>query len=355
MYVSIGPSTEVIPTKHGMISDIVRTFDVLGWLAPTLVCMKTLFQRLWELRLAWDDEIPPDLQLQHRQWKQQLQLFRTKAFNRCYFRKDATMLTTQLHGFSDASESAYSAVVYVRATYTEGPPTVSLVTAKTKVAPLKKQSVPCLELCGASLLAKLLHSTRLTLNISLTDTFAWCDSTIVLYWLDGSLRRFKTFMSNRIASILEHLPPNTWRHVPTLENPADCASRGLLPEELLKHDLWWDGPTWLYSDPIKVPPQPLSSPLSTPQMKQIVCTTVSPVPPEWIEERYSSYYKLLNVTAWILRFTSNLKAKVAKQDLSLSLLVSLLMNSSFLNTFYLLDHRTDIFLMNDNDCQPVVR
>ena len=51
MYVSIGPSTEVIPTKRGVISDIARTFDVLGWLAPTLICMKILFQRLWEFVL----------------------------------------------------------------------------------------------------------------------------------------------------------------------------------------------------------------------------------------------------------------------------------------------------------------
>ena len=28
-------------------------------------------------------------------------------------------------------------------------------------------------------------------------------------------------------------------------NPADCASHGLLPSELLTHDLWWNGPSWL--------------------------------------------------------------------------------------------------------------
>ena len=73
----------------------------------------------------------------------------------------------------------------------------------------------------------------------------------------------------------------------------------------------------MHSNPVEVPPQPLSSPLSTPELKQIVCTTVVPVPPEWIEERYCSYHRLLYVTAWAFRFTSNLKPK-AKQTLNLS-------------------------------------
>ena len=33
----------------------------------------------------------------------------------------------------------------------------------------------------------------------------------------------------------------------SMENPADCASRGLFPSELLAHDLWWNGPEWLCS------------------------------------------------------------------------------------------------------------
>ena len=31
--------------------------------------MKVLFQRLWELKLGWDDEIPEELQQQHLIWK----------------------------------------------------------------------------------------------------------------------------------------------------------------------------------------------------------------------------------------------------------------------------------------------
>ena len=140
----------------------------------------------------------------------------------------------------------YAAVVYLRTAYTSRPPTISLVAAKTKVAPLKKQSIPRLELCRAQLLAKLLTSIRTALNVDLNHTFAWSDSTIVLHWLDGSPKRFKTFVGNRVSAILNQLPARTWKHVPTANNPADCASRGFLPQDLIKHSLWWEGPPWSY-------------------------------------------------------------------------------------------------------------
>ena len=203
--------------------------------------MKILFQRLWELKVEWDQEIPEELQHKHTKWKNQLHLFKTLPFNRCYFRTTDYITAVKLHRFSDASENAYAAVAYLRATYDSGPPTMALVAAKTKVAPLKRLSIPRLELCGAQLLAKLLTTVRQALNIKLEKTFTWADSTIVLHWLDGSSRRFKTFMGNRVSTILSLLPAGSWTHVPTNSNPADCASRGLLPEELINHSRWWHG------------------------------------------------------------------------------------------------------------------
>ena len=165
---------------------------------------------------------------------------------RCYHSGEPALSVT-LHGFCDASETAYAAVVYVGTTYDQSPVTCRLVLAKTKVETL---SIPRLELCGANLLAKILSSTRDTLNLPIEDVHAWCDSTIVLAWLDGAPKRYKTYVGNRIASII---PSVAWRHVPTQDNPADCASRGLTPKELKFHDLWWNGPSWLYHQPVSTP------------------------------------------------------------------------------------------------------
>lgn len=72
---------------------------------------------------------------------------------------------------------------------------------------------------------------------------------IVLYWIFGCRQHFKTFEANRVAEIQEIVPPEKWKHVKGEENPADAGSRGVLPENIINHKLWWSGPCWLTANP----------------------------------------------------------------------------------------------------------
>ena len=243
-------------TKRGIISDVSKTYDILGWISPTVLTMKLLFQQLWKTGHEWDQEVPKDLMQLHKTWRAELPLLSEKRLPRCYSLLDHTLLKKELHGFSDASKKAFGAVVYVKTTYLDHPPQISLVTAKTKVAKLSPPTVPDLELCGAVLLTKLLVNTAAVLEIPLQNWHAWTDSAIVLNRLDGRPREMTVFVRNRVQFILQATHPQTWHHVRSADNPADCASRGLMPGELLRHTLWWEGPVWLSQDPLPYLKQP---------------------------------------------------------------------------------------------------
>ena len=84
-------------------------------------------------------------------------------------------------------------------------------------------------------MADLLHHVRGVFGIPCEGVFAWTDSTVVLSWLSGTASRFKVFAGNRVSNISDHIPPNCWHHMAGTDNPADSASRGMFPSELLEH------------------------------------------------------------------------------------------------------------------------
>ena len=94
-----------------------------------------------------------------------------------------TVKEIQLHGFSDASQVAYGAEIYARHPHFNATITTVLLSGKTRVAPVKEQTIPRLKLCYARLLAKLLSNVASVLNIPSSRLYAWCDSIAVLGWL----------------------------------------------------------------------------------------------------------------------------------------------------------------------------
>ena len=132
-------------------SDIAKTYDVLGWFSPTIVKAKILLQRVWEARVDWDEEVPESIHEEWSLWRSQLIHLSNVHIPRCYFPKEAVIVCTQLHGFSDASECAYAAALYLCMTDSHGKTHMSLVPSKTTVAPIKRLTIHRLELSGTYL------------------------------------------------------------------------------------------------------------------------------------------------------------------------------------------------------------
>lgn len=76
------------------------------------------------------------------------------------------------------------------------------------------------------------------MKIDEVPIYCHTDSSVVLAWLKKHPLSWKAFVANRVALIHETLPKAKWRYVPSMENCADCASRGLTSQEIINHPLW---------------------------------------------------------------------------------------------------------------------
>ena len=78
----------------------------------------------------------------------------------------------QIHGFSDSSEKAYAAMVYVRSMYSNGLVSVRMIASKTRVTPVKTQTIPRLELLGATILSRLMYTILQNFRVK-PDVYCW--------------------------------------------------------------------------------------------------------------------------------------------------------------------------------------
>lgn len=303
------PDLQIEPsTKRRLLSECGKIFDPLGWLSPATITFKILLQSLWLTKIGWDDPLPDHI---NRTWHTaRNELICLSSIRIPRFLQMQSIHSVQFHGFCDASEKAYSAVVYARSTTSNGSSSVHLIAAKTKVSPLKQLSIPRLELCGAVLLTKLLIKVAGIFEASPDALYAWSDSNVVLSWLSDVPRNWNCFVGNRTSFIIDQIPSSHWQHVPTKVNPADCASRGLSPSELLNHKIWWNGPEFLQKS-TSYWPNYENTPVETTtiERRKTVLTSTNAVIPvsynwpiKYVIEKFSSYTLMLRVVSSCIRF-----------------------------------------------------
>ncbi|KAK4324412.1 hypothetical protein Pmani_004972 [Petrolisthes manimaculis] len=313
---------DLIFTKRNVLSLIARLFDPLGLISPFIMYAKILFQEIWRLGLCWDEALPHDLQLRFQSWISSIELIKNFEINRCYF--PGLSLTSveglEVHAFSDASEKGYGSCMYFRVPKSDEEFHISFVMSRTKVAPIKRVTLPRLELLGALLSARLMHFVKSALHLDdCVRLVYWTDSKVALSWIKGNPTKWKMFVANRVTEIQTLSSPSNWFHCPGKDNPADLMTRGVLADHLMSNDLWLKGPSWLsntsnFSTVANTEDEVYIYALPSEEYKgeaaaMIVKEEASPV---FDFKRCSDFTKVMNIFAWVKRFILNCRSNTTK-------------------------------------------
>ncbi|XP_075151710.1 uncharacterized protein LOC142225776 isoform X1 [Haematobia irritans] len=179
-----------IPNKREMLSLNMSIYDPFGFIGDFLITSKVLMQRVWKSGSKWDEVLPKEIYGHWKNWLDDLNKILNFSVPRCYS-VDFGRSVVDLHIFVDASEEAMAVVGYWRMVY---------------------------------------------------------NSSTVLQWIRSDHRKYKQYVANRVAEILENSDKDDWRWCPGSENPADDATRAKYSESYNSDGRWKNGPAFLLCD-----------------------------------------------------------------------------------------------------------
>ena len=302
-------------TKRIVLSKLAEIWDPLGLLAGVVLVGKLIFQSIVRMKDDWDSKIDDyELERKWHTWISELEKCHDVILPRSVLpEKDIRdSMKCEIVGFSDGSSMAYGCALYLR--WYDGDEdqiVVKFLGAKSKVNSIKGTTVPRSEMCGAFLLSRLAHSAELAylkteINAEIKKKVFFSDSTTVLSWIKSASIKYKPYVKNKIIEIQELHPIDVWRYIPSSKNnTADLLSKGC-PRNNLNDII--KGPDLLYA--------PRSTWLHVPavvNMKEVdveknssVVVNVATHDDEAVldTDRFSSWKKLVRVTAYIYKFIS---------------------------------------------------
>ena len=329
-------------SKRSCLTCLAQLWDPIGLLAPVAIKFRIDLQELWSRGYPWDEVLPDDIQTKWLKNLQEMNNLLDLEFNR-KLKPTSALGLPQVHGFSDGGELAYGAVIFLRWKLENGKYCCVPVIAKSFVAPLKKKSIPRLELMGCLTLTRIYDTCKEALKFAKIDdckTVFWVDSLTVLSWIRNSPRKFKPFVSARVTEIQETSEVENFTYIKSKSNPADALTRGIKADQLKS---WMEGPSFLKQPETEWPDFQAASrcDISTyskeetlKEMKSIEKTSRSssttveadsnPVQRK-IEDNEneildhllktcSSFSKVRKILAYVLRFIENTKTKIANRE-----------------------------------------
>ena len=252
-----------------------KIFDQLGFFTPSLIRAKIVFQNLWAYQLEWDSPLPVEESDKIMIWLSEVEGLKDFSIPRQFFPgvKWADVVKLELHVFCDASPLAYGTVIYMRG-FVQGrddtkdknrhyTPVVLFCISKARVAPVKTETMPRLELTACVLGCHMTKFVTHALAKGDIATFFWTDSKICLSWINQGAQKCKAYVDNRVKEIIKCALARFWQYCPTEKNPADFVTRGISVNKFLKSDIWVRGPEELLYWQVTFVPKHLSVALTS--------------------------------------------------------------------------------------------
>nr|XP_054587186.1 uncharacterized protein LOC129152930 [Nothobranchius furzeri] len=238
-------------TRRELLSQVSSLYDPLGLMTPVKQKGAILVRRAFQeaktkycLEDTWDTALSVGLREDAIKVLEEYADLNQLRFARALTPPDPCAEPSAIT-FSDGSEHAYGAVMYLRWSCSHGA-VVRLAESKAKLTPLDHKGDPVkAEMCGAVFAARLKTYIQKHCHNQVKKLYHLIDSQTVLGAIQRESYGFQTFFANRVDDIQSSTDIQDWWWIPGPANIADVITRGASPNALTDDSEWQSGPKFL--------------------------------------------------------------------------------------------------------------
>ncbi|XP_022797507.1 uncharacterized protein LOC111335779 [Stylophora pistillata] len=179
---------------------------------------KSILQDLFRTKLSCDEDIGEEYRVRWDNWKSQLPALERFSMERCLRPANfCTVVSRQIHSFSDVSSTGYGQVTYLRIKNEKGDVHCAFLMGKARAAPVKIMTIPRLELTAATVSVRVGEMIAIEIDEPPESKTYWMDITTVLNYIRNDKKRFHVIVANRVQTIRDATNPveSEWPQPPS--------------------------------------------------------------------------------------------------------------------------------------------